>query len=64
VEEQVDEKSIVFIIPEQKYGVIVSNGAYASSIKYNNGTQEVIEAFDKNDFIISNEIIIKNIKET
>ena len=63
MEEQVDEKSIVFIISEQKYGVIVSNGAYASSIKYNNGSKEVIEAFDKNDFIVSNEIIVKNVGE-
>ena len=56
VEEQADVASIVFIIPEQKYGVIVSHGAYMSSIKYHDGFEEVVELFDEGDFIVSNEI--------
>ena len=60
VEEQSDVASIVFIIPEQKYGVIVSHGAYMSAIKYHDGFEEVVELFDDSDFIISNEIGINN----
>jgi uncharacterized protein with ATP-grasp and redox domains len=56
VEEQADVASIVFIIPEQKYGVIVSHGAYMSLIKYHDGFEEVVELFDESDFIVSNEI--------
>ena len=56
VEEQGNEASIVYIIPEQRYGVIVSHGAYMSSIKYHDGFEEVIELFDSNDFIVSNEV--------
>jgi hypothetical protein len=56
VEEQGDVASIVFIIPEQKYGVIVSHGAYMSSIRYHDGFEEVVELFDESDFIVSNEI--------
>jgi hypothetical protein len=60
VEEEVDVASIVFIIPEQKFGVIVSHGAYMSSIRYNDGFEDVVELFDEGDFIISNEIGINN----
>ena len=60
VEEEVDVASIVFIIPEQKFGVIVSHGAYMSSIRYNDGFEDVVELFDESDFIISNEIGINN----
>ena len=60
MEEEVDVASIVFIIPEQKYGVIVSHGAYMSTIKYHDGFEEVVELFDDSDFIISNEIGINN----
>jgi hypothetical protein len=63
VEEQGDVASIVYIIPEQRYGVIVSQGAYMSTIKYNDGFEEVIELFDSEDFIVSNEIIITNTEE-
>ena len=63
VEEQGNEASIVYIIPEQRYGVIVSHGAYMSSIKYHDGFEEVIELFDSNDFIVSNEIGITNTEE-
>lgn len=56
MEEEVDVLSKVFIIPEQKHGVIVSYGAYMSSIKYHDGFEEVVEPFDSNDFIILNEI--------
>jgi hypothetical protein len=63
VEEQGDVASIVYIIPEQRYGVIVSHGAYMSSIKYNDGFEDVVELFDTNDFIVSNEIVITNIEE-
>lgn len=63
VEEQGNETSIVYIIPEQRYGVIVSHGAYMSSIKYHDGFEEVIELFDSNDFIVSNEIGITNTEE-
>jgi hypothetical protein len=63
VEEQGDVTSIVYIIPEQKYGVIVSHGAYMSTIKYHDGFEEVIELFDSNDFIVSNEISIINTEE-
>lgn len=56
VEEEVDTASIVFIIPEQRYGVIVSHGAYMSLIKYHDGFEEVTELFDESDFIVSNEI--------
>jgi hypothetical protein len=63
VEEQGDVTSIVYIIPEQKYGVIVSHGAYMSTIKYHDGFEEVIELFDSNDFIVSNEISITNTGE-
>jgi hypothetical protein len=60
VEEQ-DELAIkVFIIPEQKYGVIVSEGAFMSTIKYHDGFEEIIEPFDNKDFIVSDEIIINN----
>jgi hypothetical protein len=58
VEEEVEISSKVFIIPEQKHGVIVSYGAYMSAIKYHDGFEEVIEPFDANDFIILNEIQI------
>jgi hypothetical protein len=58
VEEQGDAASIVYIIPEERYGVIVSHGAYMSSIKYNDGFEEVIELFDTKDFIVLNEIPI------
>jgi hypothetical protein len=58
VEEQ-DELAIkVFIIPEQKFGVVVSQGAFMSTIKYHDGFEEIIEPFDNNDFIISDEIIV------
>lgn len=63
VEEQDNAESIVYIIPEQRYGVIVSHGAYMSSIKYHDGFEEVIELFDSNDFIVSNEIGITNTEE-
>lgn len=63
VEEEVETASIVFIIPEQRYGVIVSHGAYMSSIKYHDGFEEVVELFDTNDFIISNEIGFQHIEE-
>lgn len=63
VEEQGDVASIVYIIPEQRYGVIVSQGAYMSSIRYNDGFEDVVELFDTNDFIISNEIGIINTEE-
>jgi hypothetical protein len=63
VEEQGDVASIVYIIPEQRYGVIVSQGAYMSSIRYNDGFEDVVELFDTSDFIVSNEIGIMNIEE-
>ena len=63
MEEHNDVTSIVFIIPEQKYGVIVSHGAYMSLIKYHDGFEEVTELFDAEDFIISNEINILNKEE-
>lgn len=63
VEEQNDVASIVYIIPEQKYGVIVSHGAYMSTIRYHDGFEEVVELFDTNDFIVSNEIGIINTEE-
>ena len=63
VEEQGDVASIVYIIPEQRYGVIVSQGAYMSSIRYQYGFEEVVELFDTSDFIISNEIGINNTEE-
>jgi hypothetical protein len=56
VEEELDTASIVFIISEQRYGVIVSQGAYMSLIKYHDGFEEVTELFDESDFIVSNEI--------
>jgi hypothetical protein len=63
VEEQNDVASIVYIIPEQRYGVIVSHGAYMSAIRYHDGFEEVVELFDTNDFIVSNEIGIINTGE-
>lgn len=63
MEEQNDVASIVYIIPEQKYGVIVSHGAYMSTIRYHDGFEEVVELFDTNDFIVSNEIGIINTEE-
>ena len=63
MEEQGDVASIVYIIPEQKYGVIVSYGAYMSTIRYHDGFEEVVELFDSNDFIVSNEIGITNTEE-
>lgn len=63
VEEQGDVASIVYIIPEQRYGVIVSHGAYMSSIRYNDGYEDVVELFDASDFIVSNEIGITNTEE-
>ena len=63
VEEQGDVASIVYIIPEQRYGVIVSYGAYMSSIRYNDGYEDVVELFDASDFIVSNEIGIINTEE-
>lgn len=63
MEEQNDVASIVYIIPEQRYGVIVSHGAYMSTIKYHDGFEEVIELFDTEDFIVSNEITIINKEE-
>jgi hypothetical protein len=63
VEDQDDLESIVFIIPEQKYGVVVSYGAYVSLIKYQDDSKQIIDSFDNNDFIISNEIILKKTKE-
>jgi hypothetical protein len=63
VEEQGDVESIVYIIPEKRYGVIVSQGAYMASIRYNDGFEEVVELFDTNDFIVSNEIEIINTEE-
>ena len=63
MEEQGDVASIVYIIPEQRYGVIVSQGAYMSSIRYNDGFEDVVELFDTSDFIVSNEIGIMNIEE-
>ena len=63
MEEEVDVASIVFIIPEQKFGVIVSHGAYMSSIRYHDGFEDVVELFDESDFIISNEIKINNNEE-
>jgi hypothetical protein len=63
VEEQADVASIVYIIPEQRYGVIVSHGAYMSTIKYHDGFEEVVELFDSSDFIVSNEISIINTEE-
>jgi len=58
VEEEFDIPSKVFIIPEQKHGIIVSYGAYMSAIKYHDGFEEVVEPFDSNDFIILDEIKI------
>ena len=63
VEEQGDVASIVYIIHEQRYGVIVSHGAYMSSIRYNDGYEDVVELFDASDFIVSNEIGIINTEE-
>lgn len=59
MEESNDPEIIVFIISEQKYGTIVSNGAHASLIKYPDGEQEITECFDNSDFIVSNEIILE-----
>lgn len=64
VEEQSNEASIVYIIPEQRYGVIVLHGAYMSSIKYHDGFEEVIELFDSNDFIVSNEVLLIDKEES
>jgi hypothetical protein len=63
VEEQGDVASIVFIIPEQRYGVVISQGAYMSMIKYHDGFKEVTELFDTNDFIFSDEIALTEMKE-
>jgi hypothetical protein len=63
VEEQGDVASIVFIIPEQRYGVVISQGAYMSMIKYHDGFEEVTELFDTNDFIFSDEIALTEMKE-
>ncbi len=60
MEEQDEHVIKVFIIPEQKYGVIVSEGAFMSTIKYHDGFEEIIEPFDNKDFIVSDEIIINN----
>jgi hypothetical protein len=63
VEEEANVASIVYIIPEQRYGVIVSQGAYMSSIRYHDGFEEVVELFDTNDFIVSNEVVLIDTKE-
>lgn len=63
MEEQGDVASIVFIIPEQRYGVVISQGAYMSMIKYHDGFEEVTELFDTNDFIFSDEIALTEMKE-
>ena len=34
-----------------------------SSIRYNDGFEDVVELFDTNDFIVSNEIAITNTEE-
>ncbi len=34
-----------------------------SSIRYNDGFEDVVELFDTGDFIVSNEISIMNIEE-
>lgn len=63
MEEEANVASIVYIIPEQRYGVIVSQGAYMSSIRYHDGFEEVVELFDTNDFIVSNEVVLIDTKE-
>ncbi len=63
MEEQDEHVIKVFIIPEQKYGVVVSEGAFMSTIKYNDGFEETVEPFDNNDFIILDEIVIKKYGE-
>lgn len=63
MEEQADAESIVYIIPEQRYGVIVSYGAYMSSIRYHDGFEEVVELFDTDDFIVSDEVVLMNTEE-
>jgi hypothetical protein len=63
VEEEGSVASIVYIIPEQRYGVIVSHGAYMSSIRYHDGFEEVVELFDTNDFIVSNEVVLIDTEE-
>jgi hypothetical protein len=63
VEEEVSSSSIAFIIPEQKYGVVVSCGAYGSKIKYRVGSEEYVDFFDNEDFIISDEVSFINSKE-
>lgn len=63
MEEEGSVASIVYIIPEQRYGVIVSQGAYMSSIRYHDGFEEVVELFDTNDFIVSNEVVLIDTKE-
>ncbi len=63
MEEEGSVASIVYIIPEQRYGVIVSHGAYMSSIRYHDGFEEVVELFDTNDFIVSNEVVLIDTEE-
>lgn len=60
MEEEANVASIVYIIPEQRHGVIVSHGAYMSSIKYHDGFEEVVELFDTDDFIVSDEVSFIN----
>lgn len=63
MEEEVSSSSIVFIISEQRYGVVVSHGAYGSKIKYRVQDKEYVDFFDNEDFIISDEVKLINSEE-
>jgi hypothetical protein len=63
VEDNNKNISYVFIISEQKNGTVVKDGAYGSMIKYNDGLNEVVEFFLKDDFIISYEIGFEGLGE-
>jgi hypothetical protein len=63
VEDNNKNISYVFIISEQKNGTVVKDSAYGSMIKYRDGSDEVVEFFLKDDFIISYEIGFEGLEE-
>jgi len=63
VKEYFEVINIVYIIDEQCYGTVENLGAYASTVKYKKGKEELEELLDNSDFIIVDEIVLTHVIE-
>lgn len=63
VKESYEIINIVYVYPEQCYGVVESLGAHASIVKLNKDGEERNELVDNEDFVIIDEIVLTHVEE-